>query len=446
MKKIEAQITPSAKAFSIWQKLKDNSFKSYFCGGCVRDYLLGVEPKDWDITTYAIPEDIERIFPKTVDVGRSFGVMIVVLDGEEFEVATLRTDSVFGDGRRPSGVFFSNAEEDVKRRDFTVNGLLYDPESFEIIDYVGGIADLEKKIIRAIGEPGRRFKEDYLRMIRAVRFAARLGFEIENETLRAIRKNAGFSVNISAERIADELSKMLICGRAGEAVRLLDKCFLLEHILPEVKKLQGVEQPPEFHPEGDVWTHTLMMLDSLPKDCDLRLAFAVLLHDVGKPDTIMYEERIKFHSHDSVGAELTEGILRRLKRSREFIEEVTMLVKRHMRMMSLKDMRTAKLRRTLRDPLFPLHLKLHRLDCVASHNKLDIYEFAKKSYEEEMAIPDPVENVITGKDLIAMGYKPSKSFSEIISQTQDEYLEGRISNLEEAKAFVRKNFPLPQKS
>ncbi|MFH0910077.1 MAG: CCA tRNA nucleotidyltransferase [Planctomycetota bacterium] len=432
---------PEATALGILRALRRAGHEAYFCGGCVRDMLLGRAPVDWDIATSATPEAIEGLFPKTVGVGRAFGVMLVREAGRQVEVATFRADSPSGDGRRPDAVRFSSAREDVLRRDFTVNGLLYDPEGRTILDFVRGREDLERRLVRAIGDPGRRFSEDHLRLLRAVRFAAALEFELEAETRAAVQRLAGLARLVSAERTAGELTRMLTSGHAGRALRLLEETHLLLHVLPEVASLRGLPQPEAFHPEGDVFTHTALMLDALPAGSDPALAWAALLHDVGKAGTLSLTDRIRFHEHPEEGARSSRAILERLRRPSVLVEGVTALVRGHMRLASLQEMREAKRRRALRDPLFSLHLELHRLDCLASHGDLAPYEYALRAWEEERARPEPEAPLLTGHDLIALGHAPGPRFSVILEAVEDARLEGRLATREEALAFVRETMP-----
>jgi poly(A) polymerase len=441
MNKMKADIIPPDGVLSIISKLKSAGYKALLCGGCVRDAILGNTAKDWDIATSALPDEVEKLFDKTVAVGKSFGVIRVIVDSTEFEVATFRNDSNTGDGRRPESVNFTNEEEDVKRRDFTVNGLLYDIDERNIIDYVGGIYDLENKVIRTIGNPEKRFMEDYLRILRGVRFASTLSFSLEPEPYKMICQMAGLLNLISKERVTEEFSKMLQSGKAGNAFRLMEETNILQHTIPELTLLKGMPQPPRFHPEGDVFTHTAMMLDQLKKGCDLRLAYAVLLHDIGKPQTLSVSDRIRFSEHEQRGAIIAEQILRRLKLPNKLVNDTTTLINDHMRIVSLRDMRPAKLRRFLRDELFELHMELHRLDCTCSHNKLDIYDFAMAEHEKEMSIPLPPEKILTGNDLIELGYKAGPEFKKILTRVEDAQLENAIKDKKGAIEFVLSNFP-----
>lgn len=422
--------------------LRANGHVAYFVGGCVRDKLLGIDCKDFDVATDAPPDRVQKLFPRSEAVGASFGVVLVKSDDAVVETATFRKDFDYRDGRRPERVSFtSSAEEDVQRRDFTINGLLYDPVAGKVIDYVGGQRDLEARDIRAIGEPSERFEEDHLRMLRAVRFAARLAFMIEPKTLGAIIQNADKIKRIAPERIRDELNRILTEGAARRGFELLHETGLLEQILPEVKRLQGVEQPPEYHPEGDVWTHTLLMLEGLPKGVCVTLAIGVLLHDIGKPDTFERgSDRIRFHGHVERGLKIGEQICRRLRYSNAETEQILSLIGNHMKFMHLSEMRPGKLKRFLRQPGFDEQLELHRLDCASSHGKLDNYDFARETLEglsEEELRPAPL---ITGTDLIAAGFEPGPRFTEILAAVEEGQLDGTLTARDEALAFVQRRF------
>ncbi|MEX2015549.1 MAG: CCA tRNA nucleotidyltransferase [Candidatus Hydrogenedentales bacterium] len=431
------------RARRICDTLRAAGHRALFAGGCVRDMLLNTPPQDYDIATSARPEDVARLFPKTVDVGAAFGVQKVLFPEGTFEVATFRHDGPYEDGRHPSFVEFSSEQEDARRRDFTVNALFYDPEKEEVVDYVGGQKDLHRRIIRTVGDPHQRFREDYLRLLRAVRFAARLKYAIEPETLASIEELAPFVQRTSAERIRDELTKMLLEGGARRAFELLDQTRLLEQVLPEVARMKGVEQPPEYHPEGDVWTHTLLLLEELDRLTQKTptLAYGALLHDVGKPLTQTFEDRIRFNLHDKVGARETEKICRRLRFSNAEAERVTWLVEQHMRLAAAPDMRASKLKRFVREPGFDELLEVHRLDCLSSHRNLDIYDWLRDyiaNLTPEQTRPKPL---ITGNDLIAMGYEPGPKFKEILGAIEDAQLEGALTSPDSARAYVRENWP-----
>lgn len=432
-------------AISIVRRLQKSGHEAYFVGGCVRDLLRGAEPGDYDIVTSAKPDEVYPLFSRTVPVGMRFGVVIVVEEGHNYEVATFRSEEDYGDGRRPSHVEFTTAEGDSRRRDFTVNALLMDPLAGSIIDYVGGKEDIERRLIRTIGSAQERFAEDHLRMLRAVRFAANLGYEIDIETLDAIKLNAPAIHRISAERIRDELTKLLTRGGARRGMEILAETGLLAEILPEVYALRGVEQPPQYHPEGDVWEHTLRMLDLLPswkgQENDDRLAWAVLMHDVGKALTRSENETgIHFYGHVREGEKIAEKLMRRLKFSRADMETILALINCHMLFIHVQEMRPNRLKRFLRMPDFDLHLELHRLDCLGSHAFLDNYEFCKSKLMEVRADELHPPRLLNGDDLIAMGFSPGPLFNEILRAVEDAQLDGEISTSEEARRLVRKRW------
>jgi len=428
-------------AEAIVQRLKASGHEAYFVGGCVRDFLRGVTPGDYDIVTSAPPEEICQIFPRAMTIGAKFGVVAVIMDGHPYEVATFRSDELYEDGRHPSRVRFTSAREDVQRRDFTVNGLLMNPETREIIDYVNGQADIKQKIIRTIGDPDRRFQEDFLRMLRAVRFAANLDFSLDKETQNAIQRNASRIRQVSAERIQEELNKILTRGGARRGFELLETTGVLQVILPEVAATVGVEQPPRFHPEGDVWQHILRMLELLPTDgetsSNICLAWGALLHDIGKAVTRSEDERgIHFYGHVQKGEALADAILQRLRFSRAHRETVLSLIRQHMVFMNVQDMRPGRLKRFLRMPDFHLHLELHRLDCLASHGMLDHYEFCRRQLEQLGEEDLHPVRLLSGHDLKAMGFAPGKLLGEILQELETQQLEGKIKTAREAKDFV----------
>jgi poly(A) polymerase len=446
------------EAVHIAHTLREHGHSAYLVGGCVRDLLLGREPADYDVTTSATPQEVIRIFPQTYAVGAQFGVVLVPVrkdtpegerDNYAIEVATFRSDGAYSDGRHPDEVKFSkDVRMDVQRRDFTINGLLLDPATAEVLDYVGGREDLRLSVVRTIGEPHQRFTEDKLRMLRAVRFAARFGYTIEAQTLTAIRELAPHIHQVSRERVRDEILKMLTEGHARRAFELLDETNLLEQVLPEVKKMQGVQQPPQYHPEGDVWIHTLMLLEGLPAGSSKTLALGALLHDVGKPPTFrIAPDRIRFDSHAEIGTKMAEEICKRFRLSNEDTEQVLSLVANHMRFGDIMKMKESTLKRFFRLPKFDQHLELHRLDCSSSHRDLSLYEFAKEKFHtlpEEQIRPTPL---ITGDDLIAAGYQPGPRFKELLTAVEDAQLDGSISTKEEAMRLVRERArelaPLP---
>jgi poly(A) polymerase len=428
-------------ANSICDTLRGSGYQALLVGGCVRDLLLGREPSDYDVTTDATPEQVMALFPESVAVGAQFGVILIPRDGLKVEVATFRSDVGYSDGRHPDSVVYSKTpQEDVQRRDFTINGLLMRHDSSEVLDFVGGQADLQAKQIRAIGEPDRRFKEDKLRMMRAVRFAARFGFAIEAETFRAIRRHVAEIRQVSPERLREELTKMLTEGVARQAFELLDQTWLLQQVLPEIGAMKGVEQPPQFHPEGDVWIHTLLMLEGLPAGASPTLAWGVLLHDVGKPPTFQSAvetgDRIRFNNHVEVGVRMAEAICERLRFSNEDTEQILALVDNHMKFGAAEDMRASTLKKFVRQPRFEEHLALHRLDCLSSHRHLESYEFVKRFLEATP--PEQVRpgRLLTGDDLQEMGFHPSPLFSQILQALEDGQLEGQIKTREEAMEYV----------
>ena len=440
-------VTPRELANSICDVLRRNGYQALLVGGCVRDLLLGREPADYDVTTEATPEQVMELFPESIAVGAQFGVVLVPRDGLKVEVATFRSDIGYSDGRHPDRVVYSKtAEEDVQRRDFTINGLLMRHDTGEILDFVGGQADLKAGVIRAIGEPDRRFAEDKLRMLRAVRFAARFEFEIEHKTFAAIRRHAGAVTDVSGERIREELTKLLTEGAARTGFELLEKSWLLSIVLPEVAAMKGVPQPPQFHPEGDVWIHTLLMIEGLPAGASPTLAWGVLLHDVGKPPTFkpasQTGDRIRFDHHVDVGVRMAETICRRYRFSNEETEQIVALVANHMRFAAVDQMRTSTLKRFVRLPHFEEHMELHRLDCMSSHRNLDSYGAVQRFLAETPPQQVRPQRVLTGTDLSEMGYIPGPLFSEILRAVEDAQLESQIASKEEAEEFVRKRFAL----
>ena len=420
-----------AAATTLVQRLQQAGYETYWAGGCVRDQLLQRTPYDYDIATAATPDQVLNVFPHANAVGRNFGVVIAEQNRCLFEVATFRIDQGYSDGRHPDAITFATAEEDAQRRDFTINAMFWDPISQTLHDFVQGQHDLQARIIRCVGNPHLRFQEDHLRMLRAVRFAHRLDFQLDPHTATAISTEAPRLRHISPERIRDELTRILMeAQRPGQAVWTLETLGLLRTFLPEVSDLQHQQQPPEFHPEGDVLTHTLMMLD----DMALRtpaLAYAVLLHDIAKPATATYTgDRIRFHGHAELGARMAESILRRLRMSNALIEEVCACVRGHMRFMEVQKMRTSTLRRMVGSPYFPTEMELHRLDCRACHGMLDHYAFLEQkiqAFEQEPVLPEPW---VRGNDLIAMGLKPGPHFGKILKQAYDQQLEGNVKNRE----------------
>ncbi len=427
-------------ARSVVQRLRDHGHAAWWVGGCVRDIEMGREPHDYDIATEARPDAVAGLFEHATLVGARFGVVVVSVGGHQYEVSTFRTEGPYLDGRRPSYVEFVNAEADVRRRDFTINGLLYDPLTEKTIDYVGGRADLARQLVRTIGPPAARFAEDRLRMLRAVRLATELAFSIEGETFQAIRDQASEIQQVSAERIREELARLLTAPERDRGLRLLHESGLLRVVVPEVAMMVGVPQPPEFHPEGDVFTHTVLALAHVRNPTPI-LAIGILLHDVGKPPTFEMADRIRFNGHDEVGAILAEEICRRLRFSSDATMRITALVREHLRFKDLPKMRPAKAKRFLLREDFLDHLELHRADCLASHGDLTGWEWAVAAHRALLAEPPRPARLVTGDDLIAMGYRPGPRFKEILEFVEDAQLEGRVRSRETALSLVRQTFP-----
>jgi poly(A) polymerase len=435
-------MTPRELAEKICVTLREHGHQAYLVGGCVRDLALGREPADFDVATDARPDRVQELFPRSLAVGAKFGVILVVEDGSQVEVATFRSDIGYSDGRHPDEVTYSDTpQEDVLRRDFTINGLLMDPANGKVLDFVGGRKDLRAGVIRAIGDPRLRFTEDKLRMMRALRFAARFHFQIEPATFGAIRELAPQIVQVSTERLRDELTKLLTEGAARRGFELLDETGLLAIVLPDIVRMKGVEQPPQFHPEGDVWIHTRMMLEKLPPNCSPTLAWGVLLHDVGKPPTFAPATgpgtRIRFDGHVEVGARMAEHVCRNLRFSNEEIEQIEALVANHLRFKDVPQMRTSTLKRFVRLPRFEEHLELHRLDCLASHGSLDSYTFVQRFLTETPPEKMRPPRLVTGDDLREMGLVPGPRFKEVLDAVEEAQLEGRLNDRESALQFAR---------
>jgi poly(A) polymerase len=461
-------------AIVVVRALRDNGHQAYLVGGCVRDLLLGREPADYDVATDALPDQVMRIFPDTYAVGAKFGVVLVPVprgkrasladarntDASEpssadehatvpghshkscVEVATFRCDVGYSDGRHPDEVRFSRQpREDVQRRDFTINGLLLDPEKNEVLDFVGGQSDLRAKIIRAIGDPELRFAEDKLRMLRAVRFAARFEYTIESATFAAIQQLAPQIHQVSRERVRDELTRMLTEGHARRAFELLDQIGLLREVLPEIEAMKGVEQPPEFHPEGDVFVHTLLLLEQLPHPCTATLAWGALLHDVGKPPTFRRApDRIRFDNHVEVGVKMAEAICCRLRFSNDDTEQILALVGNHMRFGVARRMKPSTFKKFIRLPRFDEHMELHRLDCLSSHRSLQTYDFTREQIANLPPEEVRLQPLVGGDDLIAAGYTPGPLFKQILGAVEDAQLDGRLQTKNEAMLFVQQEF------
>ncbi|MGA2629006.1 MAG: CCA tRNA nucleotidyltransferase [Terriglobia bacterium] len=429
-------------AAEIVRRLRGEGFQAYFVGGCVRDLVMGREPKDYDVATDATPDEVVRLYPESLTVGAQFGVVIVPREEGNVEVATFRSDGRYDDGRHPAEVRYARTpQEDVRRRDFTINGLLFDPASEEVLDYVGGQADIRARRLRTIGDPVARLSEDRLRMLRAVRFAARFGFALDTAAMAAIQNLASQIHEVSAERVRDEILKILTEGQARRGFELLEVTGLLREVLPEITALRGVAQPPEFHPEGDVWIHTLMMLDGL-RDPTPTLALGVLLHDVGKPPTFTVRERIRFDNHVEVGAKMAEAICARLRLSARETERVVELVRHHLRFKDFPRMKRSTQLRFLRMEGFEEHLELHRLDCLSSHGDLANYELARKLLEETPAEEIKPQPLLRGDDLIGQGYTPGPLFKIILQTVEDAHLEGKLHSRDEALRLVAEQFPL----
>jgi len=431
-------------ARALVDRLRTAGYLAYFAGGCVRDLVRQQTPKDIDIATDARPEEVQKIFRRTHAVGAHFGVVVVVEDDRQFEVATFRSDGAYLDGRHPVAVNYSSPEEDARRRDFTINGMFFDPPNDAVIDFVGGREDLAAGIVRAIGDPAQRFAEDRLRLLRAIRFATVLQFEIEPLTWEAIIQAAPGIEEISAERIREELVRIFLSPQRVRGWDLLDASGLMKAVLPELEAMKGCEQPPQFHPEGDVFRHTRLMLDLLPEKVSLPLVLSVLFHDIGKPPTSSVDNdgRIRFNGHDRVGAEMTEAIMQRLRFSRAEIDATVEAVRQHMVFKDVPNMRIAKLKRFMARPNFADELELHRVDCASSHGMLDNYAFLQRKQTEfasEPIIPPPL---VRGDDLIALGMKPGPRFREILDAVETQQLEGELSDRDEALAWIKKKYPL----
>jgi tRNA nucleotidyltransferase/poly(A) polymerase len=442
-------------ATEIVRRLQDAGFAAFWVGGCVRDFLLGREPVDYDIVTSALPEQVEKLFRRTIAVGRKFGVMVVVEGGAEFQVATFRAEADYQDGRHPEQVTFGDAQADARRRDFTVNGLFYDPVTERSHDWVGGEADLRAKIIRTIGDPAERFAEDHLRLLRAVRFAARLGFEIEDQTFAAVRTHAAKIKLISAERIRDELVKLFAppagisnskfkISEPARGLELLRDSGLLEHVLPELTASITCEQSPDYHPEGSVFNHLVLMLSQLPADADPLLPWSVLLHDIAKPLTASVDPKtgsIHFYEHERIGADMAEKILERLRFPRKQIDAVVKAVRCHMQFKDAPKMRTSTLRRMLMRPTFPLELQLHRLDCLGSHRRLDVYDFLIEQSRELEKKPDIHPPLLTGDDLIKLGVKPGPALGALLNEIREKQLQEELKTKADARDWVKRQLP-----
>ena len=436
-------------ANSVCDILQRQGHQAFLVGGCVRDILLDREPADYDVSTDATPSEVLRLFPQAIDVGAHFGVVLLYENSLKVEIATFRSDLGYSDGRHPDQVVYSQTpQEDVQRRDFTINGLLMRHDTGEVLDFVGGRADLDAGIIRAIGDPSRRFAEDKLRMLRAVRFAARFGYAIEPATLAAIRRHAREINVVSAERIREELTRLLTEGAARRAFELLDELDLLPQILPEISAMKNVPQPPQYHPEGDVWIHTLLMLQDLPAQSSPTLAWGTLLHDVGKPPTFRPAsetgDRIRFDGHVDVGVSMIEDICRRLRFSNDDTDQIKALVANHMKFKDVAQMRPATLKRFVRLPQFAEHLELHRLDCLSSHRNLDAYNAVRKFLAETPPERVSPPRLLSGDDLKELGYTPGPEFQKMLASLEEAQLSETVHTRQEALDFIRSHYPLRQ--
>ena len=435
--------TQRAAALAVVQGLRAGGHQAYFVGGCVRDELLGRTPREYDVATDAEPDRVQELFRRNVAVGKRFGVIICLMGDVPIEVATFRSDDAYVDGRRPTAIRFSSAREDAERRDFTMNALYFDPITGQTQDFVGGTADLQNRVLRAIGDPRERFREDKLRLLRAVRFAATVPAEPEPDTWLAVKEMAPCITQVSWERIREELSRILVSGHAERGFRLLKETGLLAHILPELDALAGVEQPPQFHPEGDVWVHTLLCLQFLDQleHRPLPLALGILLHDIGKPATYRMADRIRFDGHDRVGAEMSDEVLRRLRYPNAVIEEVRELILKHMAFTQIQQWRTAKLKRFLTSDLAEHQLALHRLDCMGAHGQLETHDWCQERRAQFLSEPPPPPRILTGHDLLEAGYPRGRQIGAVLAAVDDERLEGRFESKQEALAWALEQHP-----
>ena len=428
-------------ATSVVRRLQEAGFAAYWVGGCVRDFLLGREPQDYDVATAALPEQIETLFQRAVAVGRKFGVMLVVENGCQFQVATFRAEADYRDGRHPERVTFGDAMADARRRDFTINGLFYDPSAGKLHDWVGGEADLRAKVVRTIGSPEERFAEDHLRLLRAVRFAAQLNFQIESATFDALKSGAVNITTISAERVRDELLKLFRPPHAALGLELLRDSGLLQHILPELTATVTCEQSPDFHPEGTVFNHLRLMLAQMPADAEVSLPWAILLHDIAKPVTASRDARtgnIHFYEHEKVGAEMAGRILDRLRFPRKQVEGIAAAVRHHMQFKDAMQMRKSTLRRLLLRPTFPLELELHRLDCLGSHAQLDVCDFLVKQAAQLAQQPAIRPPLLTGNDLIKLGMQPGPAMGKLLAELREKQLADELKTPGQARAWAKK--------
>ena len=427
-------------ATDIVRRLQAAGFEAFWVGGCVRDMLLGREPGDYDIVTSALPEEVEKLFSRTIAVGRKFGVIVVVEGEHQFQVATFRAEADYQDGRRPSQLTFGDARADARRRDLTINGMFYDPVRNQLRDWVGGETDLRAKLIRTIGSPAERFAEDHLRLLRAVRLAAQLAFQIEERTFAAVQAGAPMIRGISAERIRDELCKLFCAPHAGRGLELLRQSGLLEHVLPELAATVTCEQSPDYHPEGTVFNHLKLMLENLPPNADPSVPWAVMLHDVAKPVTASKDlatGSIHFYGHEKLGADMAREILERLRFPRKQTDEIVQAVLYHMQFKDALEMRQATLRRLLLRPTFPLELELHRLDCLGSHGRLDVYGFLVEQARLLQQQPQIRPPLLKGDDLLALGMKPGPEMGALLAELREKQLADELKTTEEAREWAR---------
>ena len=432
--------SPRDAALDIVRQLQRAGFSAFWVGGCVRDFLLGREPGDYDIATSARPEEVERLFQRTIPVGRKFGVIVVITGGRQFQVATFRAEADYRDGRHPEQVAFGDAEADARRRDFTVNGLFYDPVQRQLLDWVGGEADLRARIIRTIGSPTERFAEDHLRLLRAVRFAAQLDFSVEARTFAALKTHAAKIKTVSAERIRDELLKLFQPPHAARGLELLQQSGLLDQVLPEIAVTTACEQSPDFHPEGSVFNHLRLMLQHLPPNADASLPWAVLLHDVAKPVTRSTDPTTgstHFYGHEKIGADMAEEILERLRFPHKQADEIVKAVRYHMQFKDGLQMRKSTLRRLLMRPTFPLELALHRLDCLGSHSRLDVYDFLLAEAKALEQTPELRPPLVTGDDLIALGMQPGPALGALLAEIREKQLQDELRTKTEARKWAK---------
>ena len=437
-----------ATAIEIVRRLQQAGFAAYWAGGCVRDMLRGVSPEDYDVATSARPEAIERLFSHTIPVGKQFGVMLVIEGGHQFQVAAFRSESGYQDGRHPTSVQFTDAQTDASRRDFTVNGMFFDPVTEKLFDWVGGKADLQTRTLRTIGRPADRFAEDHLRLLRVIRFAAQLDFQIAPETWAAVRADAATIASVSAERVREELIRLLRAPHAARGLSLLRESGLLAQVLPEIAATVDCQQSPDFHPEGTVFEHLIKMLEQLPKEAALSLPWAMLLHDVAKPQTAETDPAtgsIHFYGHERVGAEMSEQILERLRFPRKQIDEIVFAVRHHMQFKDVREMRKATLRRLLLRPTYPLELELHRLDCLGSHGRLDNYHYLQHARTELEQTPAAEPPLVRGRDLLELGLAPGPAMGQLLAEIRERQLEDELTTREQALAWVTAKLGEPRK-